>query len=102
MKTNNGLEFNTKKVHGWIQDRHINTRFFDPGSPWQNGHDESFNGVFKNGCLNRRSFESAIESRKATEYWLYEYNVERSHGSLSGRSSEICFGQGEQQKREAA
>jgi putative transposase len=46
-------EFVAKKVQEWIEYRQIKVRFIDPGSPWQNGHDESFNGVFRDGCLNR-------------------------------------------------
>jgi len=56
----------------------------DPGSPWQNGHNESFNGVFRDGCLNRWLFESIREAREASESWLHEYNQERPHGSLGG------------------
>ncbi len=74
------------------EERHINARFIDPGSPWQNGHNESFNGVFRDGCLNRWLFESVRESRDATEHWLYEYNFERPHGSLSGLASTVLQG----------
>jgi transposase InsO family protein len=62
-----GPECVAKKVQEWIEDRHINARFIDPGSPWQNGHNESFNGVFRDGCLNRWLFESVREAREATE-----------------------------------
>ena len=91
-----GPEFVAKKVQEWIEDRNINARFIDPGSPWQNGHNESFNGAFRDGCLNRWLFESIQEAREATEHWLYEYNFERPHESLSGRSPEMFFKQGEQ------
>ncbi|MCP4909048.1 MAG: transposase [bacterium] len=47
----------------------------------QNGHNESFNGVFRDGCLNRWLFESLREAREA---WLREYNEQRPHGSLEG------------------
>jgi putative transposase len=102
VKSDNGPEFVAKKVQEWIEDRQINARFIDPGSPWQNGHNESFNGVFRDGCLNRWLFESVREAREATEAWLSEYNVERPHGSLSGRSPAMFFEQWEQQQREAA
>ncbi len=87
----NGPEFVAKKVQEWIENRHINARFIDPGSPWQNGHNESFNGVFLDGCLNRWLFESVREAREATEHWLHEYNTERPHGSLNGRSPGLFF-----------
>ncbi|MBJ20211.1 MAG: IS3 family transposase, partial [Deltaproteobacteria bacterium] len=67
IKSDNGPEFVAKKFQEWIEDRRINARFIDPGSPWQNGHNESFNGVFRDGCLNRWLFESVREAREATE-----------------------------------
>jgi putative transposase len=66
------------------------------------GHNESFNGVFRNGCLNRWLFESIREAREATESRLQEYNEERPHGSLGGLTPSEFFEQGEEQEREAA
>jgi putative transposase len=102
MKSDNGPEFVAKKVQGWIEDQGIGDRFIDPGSPWQNGHNESFNGVFRDGCLNRWLFESVREAREASEAWLQEYNVERPHGSLGGRVPAVFFEQWQERKREAA
>ncbi len=102
VKSDNGPEFVAKKVQDWIEDRQIGIRFIEPGSPWQNGHNESFNGVFRDGCLNRWLFESVREAREATEAWLQEYNEERPHGSLGGRPPVLFFEQWEEQKREAA
>ena len=102
MKSDNGPEFVSRKVQEWITDRGIGVRFIKPGSPWQNGHNESFNGVFRDGCLNRWLFESVREAREASEYWLQEYNVERPHGSLSGRPPGLFFEQWEEQQREVA
>jgi transposase InsO family protein len=53
IKSDNGPEFVAKKVQEWIKDREIGALFIEPGSPWQNGHNESFNGVFRDGCLDR-------------------------------------------------
>ena len=102
VKSDNGPEFVAKKVQDWIKDRDIDVRFIEPGSPWQNGHNESFNGVFRDGCLNRWLFESVREAREASEFWLQEYNVERPHGALGGRSPVLFFEQWEKQEREAA
>jgi len=102
VKSDNGSEFVAARVQKWIDDREIDIRFIDPGSPWQNGHNESFNGVFRDGCLNRWLFESLREAREASEVWLHEYNVERPHGSLGGRSPASFFEQWETQEREAA
>jgi putative transposase len=102
IKSDNGPEFVAKKVQEWIEDRNISVRFIEPGSPWQNGHNESFNGVFRDGCLNRWLFESVREAREASEAWLEEYNVERPHGSLGGRVPAMFFEQWEEQNREVA
>jgi putative transposase len=102
IKSDNGPEFVAGKVQDWIQSRGIGAVFIEPGSPWQNGHNESFNGVFRDGCPNRWLFESLREAREASEAWLTEYNRERPHGALEGLTpfefSELWEGQ----EREAA
>jgi putative transposase len=102
IKSDNGAEFTAKKVQDWIEGRGIGARFIEPGSPWQNGHCESFNGVFRDGCLNRWLFESLREAREASESWLLEYNEERPHGSLGGLTPSGFFEQGKEHEREAA
>ncbi len=102
VKSDNGPEFVAKKVQKWIQNRKIGIRFIDPGSPWQNGHNESFNGVFRDSCLNRWLFESVQEARETAEHWLQEYNEERPHGSLGGLTPSMFFEQWNEQKRDAA
>ena len=102
VKSDNGPEFVAKKVQDWIDERSIGARFIEPGSPWQNGHNESFNAVFRDSCLNRWLFESVREAREASESWLYEYNHERPHGSLGGLTPSLFFEQGKPQEREAA
>ena len=102
IKSDNGAEFVAKKVRDWIAERGIGAHFIEPGSPWQNGHNESFNGVFRDGCLNRWLFESIREARETTESWLREYNVERPHGSLGGLTPSKFFELGEEQERDAA
>lgn len=102
VKSDNGPEFVATKVQEWIRDRGIGALFIEPGSPWQNGHNESFNGVLRDGCLDRWWFESLREAREASEAWLREYNQERPHGSLDGRSPVEFFELWEEEKREAA
>jgi len=102
IKSDNGPEFVANKVQDWIEGRGIGACFIDPGSPWQNGHNEGFNGVFRDGCLNRWLFESIREAREASESWLHEYNQERPHGSLGGLTPSEFFEQGKEQDREAA
>jgi len=84
MKSDNGAEFVAHRVQEWLEKRKIGARFIAPGSPWQNGHNESFNGVFRDGCLDRWIFESVREARETSEAWLAEYNHERPHGALGG------------------
>ena len=84
IKSDNGPEFIAKKMQNWLKKAGVKTRYIDPGSPWQNGHNESFNGVFRDGCLDRWLFYSVQEARRVIEAWLAEYNTERPHGSLAG------------------
>jgi putative transposase len=84
LKSDNGPELMAKQVTAWLKERRVKTHFIDPGSPWQNGHNESFNGVFRDGCLNRWVFYSVTEAQRVIAQWLDEYNHERPHGSLNG------------------
>ncbi len=84
LKSDNGPELVAQKVTGWLKDQGVKTHFIEPGSPWQNAHNESFNGVFRDGCLDRWVFYSVQEARRITQQWLHEYNHERPHGSLNG------------------
>jgi len=102
IKSDNGPELVAQRVQDWLSDRDIDTRYIDPGSPWQNGHNESFNGVFRDGCLDRWWFGSLREAREASESWLREYNHERPHGSLDGLTPVEFFELVEGQDREAA
>jgi len=102
IKSDNGPEFVANKVQEWIANRGIGAVYIEPGSPWQNGHNESFNGVFRDGCLDRWLFESLREAREATEAWLREYNQERPHGSLEGLAPLEFFELWEDQELEAA
>jgi putative transposase len=84
VKSDNGPEFIAQRVTTWLGAQHVETHFIDPGSPWQNGHNESFNGVFRDGCLNRWLFDSIQEARRIINHWREEYNHERPHGALAG------------------
>jgi len=83
IKSDNGPEFVAKRVQTWLKEKQIDVHCIDPGSPWQNGHGESFNGVFRDGCLNRWEFYSVAEARRVIEHWLDEYNTVRPHGSIN-------------------
>lgn len=83
IKSDNGPEFVANRVQAWLKQRHVKVRYIDPGRPWQNGHNESFNGVFRDGCLDRWSFYSVAEARRVVEHWLEEYNTIRPHGAIN-------------------
>jgi len=102
VKSDNGPEFVAKKVQQWLEAKQIGARYIDPGSPWQNGHNESFNAVFRDGCLNRWLFSSPREARRIAEHWLLEYNEERPHGSLGGLAPSTFFERWEEEKRKEA
>lgn len=103
IKSDNGPELVCDRVQDWIAARGIATKFIEPGSPWQNGHNESFNGVFRDSCLNQWLFVSVREARLVVERWRQEYNEERPHGAL-GQITPAAYaaGVGAQEKRAAA
>jgi transposase InsO family protein len=102
IKSDNGPEFVARKIQDWLKQTGIKTRYIDPGSPWQNGHNESFNSVFRDGCLDRWAFYSVQEARRVIGSWLAEYNTERPHGALDGKTPaafmDLCL----EKKRNAA
>ena len=101
IKSDNGPEFVAKRVHEWIRERGIDTQYIDPGSPWQNGHNESFNGVLRDGCLDRWAFLSVREAKLVVESWRREYNEERPHGAL-GQITPAAYAAGVEQGKRAA
>ena len=82
LKSDNGPEFIAGAVQHWLAEARVQTRYIDPGKPWQNGHVESFHAVLRDGCLNRWLFWSRREARTIVTAWLAEYNTERPHGAL--------------------
>lgn len=86
LRSDNGSEFVAKQVQTWSAQESVGTHYIDPGSPWQNAYNESFNSIFRTTCLDRWAFESVSEARAVIDQWMDEYNTIRPHGSLSGRS----------------
>jgi putative transposase len=78
----NGPEFTSKAMLMWSESRGVRLHHIEPGKPNQNAFIESFNGTFRDGCLNQHWFESLSEARKIIERWRVEYNIERPHSSL--------------------
>jgi len=88
LRSDNGPELVAAAVQKWLKDKHVDTHYIDPGSPWQNAYNESFNSIFRTTCLDRWLFSSMTEARVVTDYWLNEYNTVRPHGSLGGLTPE--------------
>jgi putative transposase len=82
LRSDNGPEFVSKAVLEWLEKESISTAFIDPGKPWQNGLDESFNGRFRDECLSIEWFRSRREAKVIIETWRRHYNEVRPHSSL--------------------
>ncbi len=88
LRSDNGPEMVSKAVQKWLKEKHVDTHYIDPGSPWQNAYCESFNSTFRTTCLDRWLFRSMTEARVIINQWLEEYNTIRPHGSLGGMNPE--------------
>ena len=77
-----GPEFIATAILRWVDSAQIKTAFIDPGKPWQNGADESFNGKFRNECLTLEWFRNRIDAKVGIEAWRRHYNEVRPHSSL--------------------
>jgi len=86
LRSDNGPEFVACAILRWLQDAQIETAFIDPGKPWQNGTDESFNGKFRNECLTVEWFRNRLEAKVGIERWRRHYNEERPHMSLGDQT----------------
>ena len=80
-----GPEFAAKAVRKWLGEMHVKTLYIEPGSPWENGYNESFNGKLRDECLNTELFYTLREAQIVIENWRREYNAIRPHSSLGYR-----------------
>ena len=85
IRSDNGPEFVAIAVRDWLARLGVNTLFIEPGSPWQNGYCESFNGKLRDELLNREIFYTLKEAEILIERWRRFYNTERPHSSLGYR-----------------
>jgi putative transposase len=83
LRSDNGPEFVSKAVLKWLLQSNIDTALIDPGKPWQNCADESFNGKFRDECLSLEWFRNRTEAKIVIENWRRHYNEVRPHSSLS-------------------
>jgi putative transposase len=82
LRSDNGPEFVATAILRWLQAAQIETAFIDPGKPWQNGTDESFNGKLRHEYLSLQWFRNRVEARVGIEQWRRHYNGVRPHSSL--------------------
>ena len=85
IRSDNGPEFTAKAIRKWLERLGIKTLFIEPGSPWESGYIESFNGKLRDELLNREVFATLAEAKVLIEQWRREYNQVRPHSSLGYR-----------------
>jgi len=85
IRSDNGPEFVAKEVRGWLGRVGVKTLFIEPGSPWENGYNESFNGKLRDELLDREIFYSLREAEVLIERWRRHYNTVRPHSALGYR-----------------
>lgn len=82
LRSDNGPEFVARAILRWLHAAQIETAYIDPGKPWQNGTDESFNGKLRDQHLSLQWFRNRVEARVSIEDWRRHYNEVRPHSSL--------------------
>ena len=85
IRSDNGPEFVAKKLVKWLEQLEVGPLFIEPGSPWENGYCESFNGKMRYEFLDGEIFYSLKEAQILIERWGQHYNTLRPHSSLGGR-----------------
>jgi len=85
IRSDNGPEFTAKAVRAWLARIEVKTLYIEPGSPWENGYNESFNGKLRDELLNREIFYTLKEAQVLIEQWRIHYNTTRPHSALGYR-----------------
>ena len=85
IRSDNGPEFTAKAIRKWLSRIGVKTLYIEPGSPWENGYIESFNGKLKDELLNLEVFNTLQEAKVLIEQWRQEYNQVRPHSALGYR-----------------
>jgi len=81
IRSDNGPEFTAKAVRKWLNQMEVKTLYIEPGSPWENGYIESFNGKMRDELLDREIFTTLVEAKVLINQWKREYNQIRPHSS---------------------
>lgn len=92
LRSDNGPEFVSRAILRWLHGADVDTAHIDPGKPWQNGLNESFNGKFRDECLSVHWFRNPVEARIVIEGYRRHYNEVRPHSSL-GQLTPVEFKQ---------
>jgi transposase InsO family protein len=85
IRSDNGAEFTANAVREWLGRIGVKTLYIEPGSPWENGFNESFNGKLRDEILNTEIFYTLKEAKVLIECWRHHYNTVRPHSSLGYR-----------------
>ncbi len=85
IRSDNGPEFTAKAIRTWLNHLGVKTLYIEPGSPWENGYIESFNGKLRDELLAREIFTTLEEAKILIEQWRREYNQVRPHSTLGYR-----------------
>jgi putative transposase len=85
IRSDNGAEFTSLMVRKWLASLEVSPLYIEPGSPWENGYVESFNGKLRDEFLNRERFYTLREAQVLLEQWRRHYNTKRPHSSLGYR-----------------
>jgi putative transposase len=85
IRSDNGPVLPAKALRDWLGRLGVKTLFIEPGSPWENGYNESFNGKLRDELLNREIFYTLWKAKVLVERWRKEYNQVRPHSSLGYR-----------------
>ena len=85
IRSDNGPEFIARTVKAWITTLGAKPAYIEPGSPWENGYVESFNGKFRDELLACEAFDTLAEARVLIEQWRVHYNTVRPHSALGYR-----------------
>jgi transposase InsO family protein len=91
VRSDNGPEFVAEVLQGWMVSTGVKAHYIEPGSPWENGHVESFHGKLRGECLQREVFGNLLEAKVLVEEWRRQYNEKRPHSAL-GYKTPRAFG----------
>ncbi len=85
IRSDNGPEFTARAIRKWLNRLGVKTLFIEPGSPWENGYIESFNGKMRDELLDREIFTTLEEAKVLINQWRREYNQIRPHSAKNYR-----------------